>query len=122
MEQNINKSILSGSMLWLHPEKVIPSEWLINDEQCVEYLKRFEIPVSLPFWFVNSMTAATELLREALEKNRRRWILECGPWASNPPIEYFSDLILNAGHSLETISLINSANIWLDPVEWIDRR
>lgn len=56
-------------------------------------------------------------------RNRsRRWILECGPWASNPPLSEFKDLITGAGagHSLDDISLADTTNIWMDPVELIE--
>ena len=76
--------------------------------------------MSLPFWFVNSLGKAVPMLQEALDKGRRRWILECGPWASNTPLSEFKNLIAGAGHSLDNISLADTANIWLDPVEWIE--
>lgn len=116
--EDVNR--FSGSLLTVRPGLVVPADWLRNDELCIEYRNRFGVPVSLPFWFANSMGKAVTMLHEALDKGRRRWILECGPWAGNPPIEEFKDLIADAGHSLEGISLANTANSWLDPVEWIE--
>ena len=117
-EDNIR--YLSGSMLYLHPASVVPQQWLENYELCVEYRRRFGMPVSLPFWFVNGMDRAKQLLRESLDLGRRRWILECGPWASNPPIECFSDIISASGRSLNSLSLEDTANLWLEPFEWIE--
>lgn len=120
VEAHILKNCLTGSMLKLRPGYVVPPAWLENFELCVEYRNRFGVPVSLPFWFVNSMDQAVTMLQESLHKGRRRWILECGPWAGNPHIVEFEDLIARAGRSLGDISLADTANIWLDPVEWIE--
>lgn len=114
------KNCLTGSLLKLRPGSVVPPAWLENYELCIEYRNRFGVPASLPFWFANSMGRAIEMLQEALDKGRRRWVLECGPWAGNPPIAEFKDLIANAGHSMYDISLADTASIWLDPVEWIE--
>ena len=113
-------SSLSGSMLWLRPAIVTTPQWQENFEACVEYRNRFGTPISLPFWFANSMTRARELVEEALEKNRRRWILECGPWGCNPPISEFIEVVAASGRNFESLSLGDTACLWLDPVEWLE--
>jgi hypothetical protein len=111
-------SSLSGSMLWLRPATVAVPQWQENYEACVEYRERFGVAISLPFWFANSMTRAREFVEEALEKNKRRWILECGPWGCNPPISEFADVIITSGRAFNSLSLEDTACLWLDPVEW----
>jgi hypothetical protein len=111
---------LMGSMLLLRPGRVVPPEWLKNFELCIEYQQRFGVSISLPFWFMNSMHVATALIQDSLVKDRRRWILECGPWGDHPTITSFRSVIESAGRTLETISLEDTQNLWLDPVEWIE--
>jgi hypothetical protein len=111
---------LFGSMLIIKPGAFVPDGWLENYELCRKYRERFGVSVSLPFWFLNSMSVAIELLDEALKRGRRRWVLECGPWATNPPISDFEKIIIEAGHSLQTISLRQASCIWLEPQEWIN--
>ena len=110
---------LSGSMLIIKPGKFVPDGWQEYYELCKEYRERFGVSVSLPFWFLNSMSVAIELLDEALKKDRRRWVLECGPWATNPPISEFEEMIIESSLSLHTIFLKQASCIWLEPNEWI---
>ena len=111
---------LSGSMLWLNPSRVIPSDWMLYFDDCVQYRERFGITISLPFWFLNGMSEVPPLIQEALARNRRRWVLECGPWASNPPITQFSDVLQRGGMSMDSLKLKDTFKLWLGPDEWIE--
>lgn len=80
----------------------------------------FGMSIWLPFWFLNGISHVPPLIKEALAKNRRRWILKCGPWAASPPIGQFEAVIQQAGRKPESLRLIDTAKVWLDPIEWIE--
>ncbi len=122
MDEVMSKGLvlLEGSILPFRPGTLIPAKWQRDHPLCAEYRHRFGAPVSLPFWFVNGMDIAAALIQESLVRGRRRWILECGPWGGNPPIETFAPRLIQAGRSLDSLALIETRHLWLDPVEWLE--
>lgn len=82
---------------------------------CAEYALRFGHPV-VPGYWLDENQSCLELIQEALDKGRRRWILEFGY-----EFEYASPSIQRAlGADADKLSLnrIKLRCVWLDPVEW----
>lgn len=93
-----------------------PSKQGIEFEaMCREYRERFGhevIPRSI--WLWGGPEDVFGWIREALQRGRRRWVLECGD-----TIEGNDKIFAAAGLDPENTTIEDMLHIWLDPIESI---